>query len=112
MSVDGHIFRYSDIFPLVQGIEFTSPNTFEVGLARNRIKARPLMTCYTESVVVNLPVNRVQDDYEKNRAGVEYGISTEELNVLFLAGKRVSLEPIYALKNNRGCHHELPLHLR
>ncbi len=111
MSVDGHVFRYDDIFPLVQQIEFKSPNTFERGLKRNRIKARPLMTCYAESVVVNLPVNRVQNEYD-NRAGEEHGVSAEELNTSFLSGKRVNLAPIYALTNNRGCHHELPLQLR
>jgi hypothetical protein len=111
MSVDGHIFRYDDIFPLAQQIEFKSPNTFEVELNRNRIKTRPLMTCYAESVVVNLPVNRVQNAYN-NRAGEEFGVSAGELNALFLAGKRVSLAPIYALKENRSCHHELPLQLR
>jgi len=57
MSLDGHIFRHDDIFPLVQQSEFEEPNTFEGKLHQNRIKTRPLMTCYAESVVVNLPVN-------------------------------------------------------
>ena len=111
MSVDGHIFRYDDIFPLVQQIEFENPNTFESKLDQNRINTRPLMTCYAESVVVNLPVNRVQNEYN-NRVGEKYGVSAEELNESFLAGKRVSLASIYALKDNRSCHHELPLQLR
>ena len=110
MSLDGHVFRHGDIFPLVQQIEFRNPNTFEIALNSNRIKARPLMTCYAELVVVNLPVNRVQNDYN-NRAGEECGVTVEELNALFLAGKRVNLAPIYALKDNRGCHHELHLQL-
>jgi hypothetical protein len=69
------------------------------------------MTCYAESIVVNLPVNRVQNAF-RNRAAEKYGVSAEELNASFLAGKRVSLAPIYALKENRGCHHELPLQMR
>ena len=69
------------------------------------------MTCYPESVVVNLPVNRVQEDFQ-NRAGEEHGISADELNEAFLAGKRVDLTPVYALNDNRGCHHEMPLQLR
>ena len=111
MSLDGHIFRYDDIFPLVQQIEFKNPNTFESKLDQNRITTRPLMTCYAESVVVNLPVNRVQNEYT-NRAGEKYGVSAEDLNASFLAGKRVNLAPIYALKKNRSCHHELPLQLQ
>jgi len=111
MSVDGHIFRYDDIFPLVQRIEFKRPNTFEIELSRNCIKTRPLMTCYAESVVVNVPVNRVQNEY-KNRAGDKCGMSAEELNASFLEGKRVNLAPIYALTQNRSCHHEMPLQYR
>ncbi|MCZ7606474.1 MAG: hypothetical protein M5U25_10460 [Planctomycetota bacterium] len=110
MSVDGHIFRYDDLFPIVQSIEFRHPNSFEAALNGRRIKARPLMTCYSESVVVNLPVNRVQHDFQ-NRAGEEHGISAEALNEAFLAGKRVNLAPVYALKDNRGCHHEMPMQL-
>lgn len=110
MSLDGHVFRYNDIFPLVQQIEFKNPNTFEFALSQNPIIARPLMTCYAESVVVNLPVNRVQHVYN-NRAGEEYGLSAEELNASFLAGRRVNLAPIYALNENLACHHELPLQL-
>lgn len=66
------------------------------------------MTCYAE---LNLPVNGVQNEHD-NRAGEEHGVSAEELNKSFLSGKRVNLAPIYALTNNRGCHHELPLQLR
>jgi hypothetical protein len=53
----------------------------------------------------------VQNEF-RNRAAEKYGVSAEELNASFLAGKRVSLAPIYALKENRGCHHELPLQMR
>jgi hypothetical protein len=111
MSVDGHIFRYADIFPLAQQIEFNNPNTFEFELNRNPIRARPMMTCYAESVVVNLPVNRVQHEFE-NRAGGVHGVSVEQLNASFLAGKRVNLAPIYALNDNRACHQDIPLQLR
>jgi hypothetical protein len=110
MSVDGHIFRFDDLFPLVQRVDFRHPNSFEAALAQNAIKSRPLMTCYREAVVVNLPVNRVQDDFA-NRAGEQHGISAIELNAQFLQGKRVDLEPVYALRDNRGCHHEMPMRL-
>lgn len=110
MSVDGHIFRYEDMLPLVERLDFRHPNSFEAALAGNAIKTRPLMTCYREAVIVNLPVNRVQDDF-KNRAGEQHGISAEDLNRLFLEGKRVDLAPVYALNDNRGCHHEMPMRL-
>ena len=52
-------------------------------------------------------MNRVQNVY-KNRTGEEYGLSAEELNTLFLAGRHVKLAPISALKEKRACHHEMP----
>lgn len=108
MSVDGNIFRYADILPLVENTEYKHPNSFELALSKNAIKARPKMTCYPEAIVVNLPINIVQKEIE-NRAGEKYGLSAEELNNQFLSGKRVDLYPVYALNDNRGCHHEMPL---
>lgn len=111
MSVDGNIFRYADMLPLVEQIGFRHPNSFEDELSKRPPKKRPLMTCHAEAVVVNLPVNRVQHEFQ-NRAGQEHGISAEELNRAFLQGKRVDLAPVYALNDNRGCHHEMPLRLQ
>ena len=109
MSVDGHVFRYDDLLPLVERVSFRHPNSFEAALAENPIRQRPRMVCYPEAVVVNLPINLVQTEL-KNRAGEQHGISTEALNDAFLAGRRVDLAPVYALRDNRGCHHELSVH--
>ena len=110
MSVDGHVFRYADLIPLVEQIEFRHPNSFEDELSKRPLMQRPLMTCNPEAIVVNLPINRVQHEF-KNRAGEEHGISAETLNAAYLNGKRVNLEPVYALTDNRGCHHEMPIQL-
>ena len=110
MSVDGHLFRFSELMPIVEACDFKNPNSFEAELARRANKKQPWMICMKRAPVVNLPVNIVQSTF-KNRAGEEHAISVEELNNAYLAGKRVALGPIYALGNNRGPHHEMPIEL-
>ena len=108
MSLDGHVFRYADVLPILRQIDFRTPNTLENELARNPLVHRPRMVCYEEAVVINLPVNIVQADWA-NRAGETHGADTARMNREYLAGRRVDLAPIYALRANRSCHHEMPI---
>lgn len=103
MSLDGHIFRTADILPLLKRLDYHDPNSLEAALAENPID-RPLMMCYDKSIIVNNPINRVQDTVP-NRHG---NITAKELNNLWLAGKRIKLEPFMGIKNN-ACHMEIPL---
>lgn len=103
MSLDGHIFRTSDILPLLQTLDYYNPNTLEGQLARHPIN-RPKMMCFDKSIIVNNPVNRVQSTVA-NRHG---NITAEYLNEQWLAGRRIKLEPFMGVKNN-ACHVELPI---
>ena len=103
MSLDGHIFRTADILPLLKRLEYSNPNELEGQLARHPIN-RPYMMCFDKSIIVNDPVNRVQDTVP-NRHG---NVSAEYLNDLWLQGKRIRLEPFLGVKNN-ACHMELPI---
>lgn len=103
MSLDGHIFRTSDILPLLEKLDYHDPNSLEAALARNPIN-RPMMMCFDKSVIVNNPINRVQDTI-KNRHG---NVSAEWLNEQFLAGRRIKLEPFIGIEPN-ACHVELPI---
>lgn len=106
MSLDGHIFRTKDILPLLEKLDYHNPNTLEGQLARHPIN-RPLMMCFDKSVIVNNPVNRVQDTI-KNRFGEFFGYSQEWLNEQFLAGRRIKLEPFIGIEP-KSCHVELPI---
>ncbi len=108
MSVDGHVFRSSDLLPLVRQIDFRNPNTLEAALAKMPLRTRPRMVCYPEAIVVNLPINIVQTEWE-NRAAENHPAGAEHLNGEYLGGRRLDLEPVYALRTNRGCHHEMPI---
>jgi hypothetical protein len=108
MSLDGHVFRYADLLPIVKRIDFRSPNTLEAALAKHPLVRRPRMVCYPEAIVVNLPLNIVQTEWV-NRVAEMHGVAAAWLNREYLAGRRIDLAPIYALRTNRACHHEMPI---
>ena len=103
MSLDGHVFRTADILPLLQQLGYHDPNSLEGQLARHPIK-RPYMACFDRSIIVNNPINRVQNT-ARNRHG---DISARELNDLWLSGKRIKLDPFKGYEN-KACHEEIPL---
>ena len=89
MSVDGNIFRASDIVSLLEKLRFSNPNTLEGVLSCNPIK-KPFMLAEREPYLVNLALNRVQDVWDN-----PYGdISAEQLNTAYLNGERIDIRPI------------------
>jgi len=103
MSIDGSIFRTEDIYPLVRDLPYENPNTMEGILANNPIN-KPYMICYRDSLVFNIPVNKVQT-VNGNHCG---SIPAEYLNKEFLSGKRISMANIEFFENT-SCHQEIPL---
>lgn len=105
MSVDGHIFRTKEIFPLIKKIDFINPNTFEGYMAVNPLTL-PKMICYDTSIIVNNPVNMVQTNNENYHGN----ISQAYLNKMFLKGYKISLENIAGIENI-SCHQEIEFKL-
>jgi len=105
MSLDGHIFRTSEIYDLIVfNRSFNNPNTLETQLALRPL-ASPQMICYTESKIVNIPANKVQDIYSNRYAQTN---DLSDLNQRFLIGYRLGLKPILDTKNT-SVHQEIPL---
>lgn len=99
MSVSAHIFRKSDILPILVARIFSMPNDLEIVL-RTYPPAKPLMICLNKPNFINVPVNLVQNKY-RNR---NMGIPAEEINKKFLAGYRISLEDIIKkAKSSKSC---------
>ena len=75
-SVDGQVLSTAEVRILTLVSDFKAPNTYEAALKtfNDIVKGRNGM-CYTESKILNLPINRVQDETE-NYSG---NISTEYL---------------------------------
>ncbi|GBO52275.1 hypothetical protein APA_5365 [Pseudanabaena sp. lw0831] len=105
MSLDGHIFRTSEIYDLVVfNRAFNNPNTLETQLALRPLSS-PQMICYAESKIVNIPANKVQNIYSNRHAQMS---DLNDLNQQFLNGCRLSLKPILDTKNT-SVHQEIPL---
>ena len=104
MSLDGHIFRSSEIYPLLSRLSFTNPNTMESVLSNN-VLSLPKMICYEQSKIVNIPANKVQNTYANRYSEM---ITVFELNQRFLQGDRLSLKPILNIQNT-SVHQEIPL---
>lgn len=109
MSLDGHVFRTSDIMAKIKTLEFECPNTFEAALAREALserispfkKHRPMIRCVERPVVVNIPLNQVQRRWMLPNCNVEAVI----LNELYLKGKRMRVH----YKGNVSCHAAIPV---
>tara|TARA_Y100000593_G_scaffold85589_1_gene162884 strand:- start:16284 stop:17156 length:873 start_codon:yes stop_codon:yes gene_type:complete len=112
LSVDGHIFKASDmkkfveelcvlnkhydnrgIIPRSEHSWSQTPNEFEAKLQRFWFDLPPLMACPEHSCVVNSPNNRVQNQI-KNRNGDKYNYVALDLRDEFEEGKRLSFENI------------------
>jgi len=103
-SVDGHVFRYDDIFDWVDTINLLSchgkldcktPNDFESALQMfwplsGTLMGSPQFSCY-----VNSPNNRVSSNFESNMSGEVYNYSPELLLEQYMDGKRIDLDHLF-----------------
>jgi hypothetical protein len=107
LSTDGHIFNTRLIKDLLIEINFYNPNTLESYLqgfvVTNSIPK--IVKCFTESKLVSIPVNLVNDTF-KNRNGLEFGISEKELNDKYLGGEIIDLDSLDFTEVN-GPHKEI-----
>jgi len=110
LSVDGHIFRTNDISNLIDKFDYDNPNSFEGRIQQFNNKIADRMASFSHSVLVNTPINRVQETCT-NLAGVQYGISSEFLNQCWLDGFSIPYQEIN-FNNIVGCHQELELKLQ
>lgn len=103
MSLDGHFFRTNDIAPITKVISFNNPNSYESVLSGYPLN-RPKMICFEDSIIVNNPVNKVQN-FNNNFHG---NISADFLNDKFLDGNLIDLEDFKEIKNT-SCHQEIKI---
>jgi hypothetical protein len=64
-----------------------------------------IVKCFTESKLVSIPVNLVNDTF-KNRHGLEFGVSENELNNKYLSGESIDLQAMDFSSVN-GPHKEI-----
>lgn len=104
-SVDGHVFRRSEIFSWISHLSFNNPNTLESAMqdVPRKFVLQGFAISHIVSRLLNIPMNRVQNTY-MNRCE---NISHVELNSYYLQGKRLDNRK-YTGSMNRSCHVSLP----
>lgn len=106
MSVDGHIFRTSDLMPILRKYDYHNPSELEIAMCLEPPK-RPFMQCLDLSPVMNLPLNQVQDMWINPHGNV----TAQSLNEKFLNGQTIDLSRIEGY-NNTGCHEIIPVYFK
>jgi len=105
MSLDGHVFRSSDIYYYIIAGNYNGPNPLEAQMAVNPIPFKKMM-CYDKSIILNNPLNKVQN-YNNNIHG---NVTAEFLNKEFLSGKIIDLSTFEGI-DNKSCHQEIQVNL-
>jgi hypothetical protein len=108
-SLDGHVFRTSDLIEIISLLNFRNPNSLENEMVyRNPLINKFIgfsMSSFNNSKIVGIPVNRVNEEV-LNRFGVDYRISEEELEENFKIGKRIAFDKM-DFSNIIGPHQEI-----
>lgn len=96
-NVDLTLYRKSDIFFFLETQEYHSPNSLE-GMWAN--EGRAIMykhgLCYECTKMVNLPLNRVQNDCQNTHMNF---MDPQGLLELFNNGQKIDIRPLHQIKN-------------
>ena len=80
-SLDGQILSTAEILVLTRLTDFKAPNTYEAALKTfNDITKGRVGICYTESKILNLPINRVQNEVHNLSGSVSPAFLLEQWN--------------------------------
>jgi hypothetical protein len=102
-TVDMTVYRKKDIEADFKVCSYTSPNRLEdVWNSRSGAIMHKKGLCFGCSKIVNMPLNRVQHDYN-NRAMAEF--TPQDLLKEFMQGNKMDIAPLYCV-DNKGAHME------
>jgi len=105
LSLDGHIFSRQEIIIMIKNFGFSSPNSLErimqqfEGIYKKRYGVCPL-----QSVIVNIPCNRVKADYDYHHGNIHQNFLLKKWE----EGLQMNYEKLYHW-NNQGVHEEIPI---
>ena len=108
MSLDGHLFKTEEILPLLMVLSYSNPNTMEGVLANSPFNT-PLMICFEDSKIFNVPANKVQNVNNNRHGNISAGAINEQY---LIGGNRLSLNKLLLNPlsiNNTSCHQDVPL---
>jgi hypothetical protein len=100
-TVDMTVYRKKDIKVNFEMLSYQAPNSLEGAWAGRGYTVNSLIgLCYETSKIVNLPLNRVQNEYS-NRS-MNFLMPDQLLNI-FNEGLKISIEPLFKI-NNEAAH--------
>ncbi len=103
LSVDGNLYGRDEMLVLARGLEYRSPNTFENALQScSDCYGNRLGVCYAVSKIVNLPLNRVQEDYANSSGDVH----PDHLLEMWRKGYEIDFRSLRGV-TNRSPHQDL-----
>lgn len=104
-SVDMTVVRKSDIKGWFSAMQYHHPNTLEAAWSRKTHAVQHRCgLCYGQSKIVNLPLNRVQHEYQ-NRC---MDVPPHELLATFMQGLKIDINPLFKIQN-KSAHMEYGL---
>jgi len=106
-SINGHVYNKKEIYKLIKKIQFTGPNELEEGLQIFNSYPKNIMSSYEQSVLVNTPLNIVQD-YCFNKFGETHSYTPNELNNYLISGNTIDYQEIKT-ENVYSCFQEIKL---
>jgi hypothetical protein len=81
LSVDGNVFKTAEIRACIESVRFSAPNSLEDALQSHLPRyARRWGVCYRKSRLVNIPMNRVQDEVANLHGDVHQDLLLELWN--------------------------------
>lgn len=103
-TVDLTLYRISDIYPVLEKLNFNSPNTLEQ-LWSQTPPLHPKGLFYAESKMVNLPLNMVQTDWANPTLNA---FTPQDLLEKFNQGLKFDIRPYHQILN-KDVHIDEPL---
>ena len=102
-SVDGHFYETKEVLELSKLISFKAPNSFEANMNIFRyIFRRKKGLCYHNSVLINVCLNRVQDEIEN----ISGDFSSIELLKFWKENKKIDIHNFQEIQN-QSAHFEI-----
>ncbi len=100
LNVDGNTFRYRQLLEHFRTLpEIRGLNSLETVFLLNPLPNAPYLVSYSESRLINLALNRVDEHSSYPFAG----LSAHDFNARYLAGERLSYASLVGLNHN-ACH--------
>lgn len=96
LSVDGHLFLTREIIVLAKNTRFNSPNTFEGNLQQHvKYFKHRYGICYKKSKIINIPINKVQKDYDNIHGTIHQDYLLDQWN----HGMQIDYRALYGFIN-------------